>query len=76
MHMGGHKVPMHLPTLRRHALNRLAQTGQLKGLLDGISTNQAFVKSDMLPGGGEGMPKQEACAREVAARTGKQSFCP
>jgi hypothetical protein len=56
--MGGHKVPMHLPTLCRHELTRLAQTGQLEGLLDGISTNQAFVKFDMLPGRGGGMPKQ------------------
>jgi hypothetical protein len=70
MDLGGNKVPMHLPSISRHELTRLAQTGHLEGLLEGHSANQAFVKSDMTPGGGVGMPKQGASARDVAARTG------
>jgi hypothetical protein len=76
MDLGGNKVPMHLPSISRHELTRLAQTGHLEGLLEGHSANQAFVKSDMTPGGVVGMPKQGASAREVAARTGKVETLP
>jgi hypothetical protein len=75
MDLGGRKVPMHLPTVSRHELTRLAQTRALEDLLSGHSANQALVKNDT-PGGGVGMPKQEASAREVAARAGKVELLP
>jgi hypothetical protein len=52
MDLGGRKVPMRLPTISRHELTRLAQTGALEDLLFSHSANQALVKSDMAPGGG------------------------
>jgi hypothetical protein len=76
MDLGGNKVPMHLPRISRHELTRLAQTGQVEGLLEGHFANQAFVQSDMKPGGEVGLPKQGASAREVAARTGKVETLP
>src|SRR6476469_3076863 len=76
MGLGGNKVPMHLPTISRHELTRLAQDGQLRGLLDGTSQDQASVKSDMSHGGGGGMPVQETSADEVAARMGKSEILP
>jgi hypothetical protein len=75
MDLGGRKVPMHLPIVSRHELTRLAQTGALEDLLSRHSANQALVKNDT-PGGGVGMLKQEASAREVAARAGKVEFLP
>jgi hypothetical protein len=69
--MGGSRVLMHLSTISRHELTRLAQSGQLEGLLYGTSTNQAPIKSDESPGGGVGRPLQGKSAREVAARRGK-----
>jgi hypothetical protein len=75
MDLGGRKVPMHLPTVSRHELTRLAQTGALEDLLSSHPVNQALVKNDT-PGGGVGMPKQEASAREVAARAGKVELLP
>jgi hypothetical protein len=75
MDLGGRKVPMHLPTVSRHELTRLAQTGALEDLLSSHSANQALVKNDT-PGGGVGMPKQEASAREVAARAEKVELLP
>jgi hypothetical protein len=62
--MGGSKVLMHLSTISRHELTRLAQSGQLEGLLNGTSTNQAPIKSDESPGGGVGRPLQEKSASE------------
>jgi hypothetical protein len=40
MDMGGSRVLMHLSTISRHELKRLAKSGQLEGLLNGTSTNQ------------------------------------
>jgi hypothetical protein len=51
MDLGGRKVPMHLPTVSRHELTRLAQTGALEDLLSSHSANQALVKNDT-PGWG------------------------
>jgi hypothetical protein len=75
MDLRGRKVPMHLPAVSRHELTRLAQTGALEDLLSSHSANQALVKNDT-PGGGVGMPKQEASVREVAARAGKVELLP
>jgi hypothetical protein len=69
--MGGSRVLMHLSTISRQELTRLAKSGQLEGLLNGTSTNQAPIKSDELFGGGDGRPLQGKSAREVAARAGK-----
>jgi hypothetical protein len=60
-------VPMHLPSISRHELTRLAQSGQSKGLLHGIASTQASVQSEHLPGGGVGMPLQPVSAGPVAA---------
>jgi hypothetical protein len=70
-------VPMHLPTISRHELTRLAQTGQLEGLLYGIADTQASVQSENLPGGGVGMPVQPVSAGTVAAaQVGKVENLP
>jgi hypothetical protein len=45
-------VPIRLPTIPRHELTHLARMGQLQPLLSGISDTQAFVSSDVSPGGG------------------------
>jgi hypothetical protein len=74
--VGGSKVLMHLSTISRHELTRLAKSGQLEGLLNGTSTNQAFIKSDESPGGGVGRPLQEKSGRKVAARAGKIENLP
>jgi hypothetical protein len=74
--MGGSKVRMHLSTISRHELTRLAKSGQLEGLLNGTSTNQASIKSDESPGRGVGRPLQGKSAREVAARAGKIENLP
>jgi hypothetical protein len=76
MNLGGKKVPMRLPTISRYELTHLAQTGALEDLLSSYSANQALVKSDMAPGGGVGMPKQETSARVVAAWAGKVELLP
>jgi hypothetical protein len=76
MDLGGRKVPIRLPTISRHELTRLAQTGALEDLLSSHSANQALVKSDMTPGGGVGMPKQGTSTREVAAWAGKVELLP
>jgi hypothetical protein len=60
-------VPMHLPSISRHELTRLAQSGQLAGLLNGIPGTQASVQSKHSPGGGVGMPLQLVSAGPVAA---------
>jgi hypothetical protein len=60
-------VPMHLPSISRHELTRLAQSGQLEGLLNGIAGTQASVRSEHSPGGGVGMPLQPMSAGTVAA---------
>jgi hypothetical protein len=69
--MGGSRVLMHLSTISRQELTRLAKSGQLEGLVNGTSTNQAPIKSDESSGGEVGRPLQEKSAREVAARAGK-----
>ena len=52
MDLGGSKVPMHLPTISRHELTRLAQTGQLEDLLNGIPlTRLLFSLNIRLVGG-------------------------
>jgi hypothetical protein len=74
--MGGSRVLMHLSTISRHELTRLAKSGQLEGLLNGTSTNQAPIKSDETSDGGVGRPLQGKNAREVAARAGKIENLP
>jgi hypothetical protein len=44
--MGGSRVLMHLPTISRHELTRLAKSAQLEDLLNGTSTDQTPIKSD------------------------------
>jgi hypothetical protein len=53
MGLGGSTVHMHLPTISRHELTRLAQNGQLKKVLHGSANNQAFVHMETSPGGGK-----------------------
>jgi hypothetical protein len=75
--LGGSVVPMHLPGISRHELTRLAQFGQLKGLLNGIAGTQAFVQSEHPPGGGVGMPLRPVSADTVAtAQVGKVENLP
>jgi hypothetical protein len=70
-------VPMHLPTIGRHELTRLAQTGQSEGLLHGIADTQASVQSEHSPGVGVGMPVQPMSAGTVAAaQVGKVENLP
>jgi hypothetical protein len=70
--LGGSTVPMHLPTINRHELTRLAQNTQLEELLHGLVHNLASIPKDMLPGGGVGIPLQPVSAGKVAAvRVGK-----
>jgi hypothetical protein len=70
-------VPMHLPSISRHELTRLAQSGQSEGLLNGIAGTLASVQSEHLPGGGVGMPLQPVSAGTVAAaQVGKVEHMP
>jgi hypothetical protein len=70
-------VPMHLPSISRHELTRLSQSGQLEGLLNGIAGTQSSVHSELLPGGGVGMPLQPLSAGPVAtAQVGKVKNLP
>jgi hypothetical protein len=61
----GPSVSIRLPTIPRHELTHLARRGQLQPLLSGISDTQAFVDSDVSPGGGIGMPSEETSARSA-----------
>jgi hypothetical protein len=67
---------MHLSTISRHELTRLAKSGQLEDLLNGASTDQTHIKSDESFGGGLGRPLQGKSAREVAARAGETGNLP
>jgi hypothetical protein len=68
---------MHLPTINRHELTRLAQNGQLEELLHGLVNNLASIPRDMSPGGGVGIPLQPVSAAKVAAaRVGKVENLP
>jgi hypothetical protein len=70
-------VPMHLPSINRHELTRLAQSGQLEKLLNGIAGTQASVQSEHSPDGGVGMPLQPVSAGTVAAaQVGKVESLP
>jgi hypothetical protein len=70
-------VSMHLPSISRHGLRRLAQSGQLEGLLNGIAGTHASVHSELLPGGDVGMPLQPVSASPVAAaQVGKVENLP
>jgi hypothetical protein len=74
--MGGSRVLMHLSTVSRHELTRLAQSGKLEDLLNGTSTNQTPIKSDESSGGGVGRPLQGKSAKEVAAWAGEIENLP
>jgi hypothetical protein len=68
---------MHLRTINRHELTRLAQNGQLAQLLHGLADNLASIPRDMSPGGGVGIPLQPVSAGTVAAaRVGKVENLP
>jgi hypothetical protein len=70
-------VPMHLPSISRHELTRLAQSGQLEGLFNGIAGTQASAQSEHLPDGGVGMPLQPGSSGMVAAaQVGKAENLP
>jgi chitinase len=69
----GPSVPIRLPTIPRHELMHLARTGQLQPLLSGISDTQAFVSSDVPPGGGLGMPSEETSALSAQENKMEQS---
>jgi hypothetical protein len=70
-------VPMHLPSISRHELTRLAQSGQLKELRNGIAGTLASVQAEHSPGGGVGMPLQPVSADTVAAaQVGKVENLP
>ena len=78
MDLGGNKVLMHLPTISRHELTRLAKSGQLEDLLSGASIDQASVRNESSPGGGVGRPLQEKSASRKVAPLGqrKLKICP
>jgi hypothetical protein len=68
---------MHLPSINRHELTRLAESGQLEGLFNGIAGTQASVQSEHLPGGGVEMPLQpESAGMVAAAQVGKAEILP
>jgi hypothetical protein len=67
MGLVGSTVHMHLPTISRHELTRLAQNGQLEELLHGSADNQASVHTETSPGGGVDMPLEPVSASTVAA---------
>jgi hypothetical protein len=66
-------VPICLPTIPRHELRHLARTSQLQPSLSGISDTQAFVNSDVSPGGGVGMPLEETSALSAQEKKTEQS---
>jgi hypothetical protein len=69
----GPSVPIRLLTIPRHELTHLAHTGQLQPLLSGISDTQAFVNSDVLPGGGVETPSEETSALSAQEKKMEQS---
>jgi hypothetical protein len=70
-------VPMHLPSISRHGLTRLVESGQLEGLNNDTAGTQASVLSEHLPGGGVEMPLQPGSAGMVAAaQVGKAENLP
>jgi hypothetical protein len=69
----GPSVPIRLPTIPRHKLTHLARTGQIQPLLSGISDTQAFLSSDVSPGGGVEMPLEEMSALSAQENKSEQS---